>query len=104
MDHTQKALPNVQFESGNLDTLIKLVKLNSGFTLLPQLAVDELSEADLPFVRHFKKPIPTREVSLVYNRSFLKETIITSLENCILNNLPKQIKSLKQQHIDVVAI
>ena len=105
MDRNKSVLPNIQFESGNLDTLIKLVKSNSGFTLLPQLAVDGLPPAEVAeHIKKFKSPVPTREVSLVYSRSFLKETIIAALEDSILLHLPNQIKSLKRQNIEVVDI
>jgi LysR family hydrogen peroxide-inducible transcriptional activator len=101
----QCVYPNIRFESGNLETLIKLVNANSGFTLLPQMAVDELSPRQMEaHIKAFAPPIPTREVSLVYTRSFLKETIITALEACIIKNLPGHIKSLKRQHVQVVDI
>lgn len=101
----KNVLPGIRFESGSLDTLIKLVKANSGYTLLPQLAVDSLSEEEVKrHVKKFKNPVPTREVSLVYNRSFFKESIIDALEACILAHLPRKIRSLKRQHIDVVDI
>lgn len=104
-DREQSVLPNVRFESGNLNTLIKLVKNSSGFTLLPQLAVDELPEQEVKsHIKAFNAPIPTREVSLVYNRSFLKETIISALEESVISNLPPQIKSLKRNNIEVVDI
>lgn len=100
-----RVLPNIRFESGNLDTLINLVNANSGYTLLPQLAVDQLSEAEVrTHIKKFKRPIPTREVSLVYTRRFLKESIINALESSIIANLPQKIKSLKKQNIDVVDI
>jgi LysR family hydrogen peroxide-inducible transcriptional activator len=97
--------PNLRFEGGSLETLTKLVKNNSGFTLLPRMAVDSLSNhAVKAHVKAFREPVPTREVSLVYNRSFLKETIINALEACILENLPGHIRSLKRQHVNVVDI
>lgn len=105
MDKNKSVFPNIKFESGNLETLIKLVKTHSGFTLLPKLAVDSMAKTDVDkHIKKFKKPIPTREVSLVYTRSFLKEQIITALESSILANLPKQIKSLKRQNIEVIDI
>ena len=101
----QCVYPNIRFESGNLETLVKLVNANSGFTLLPQMAVDELSEdAVQTHIKPFAAPVPTREVSLVYNRSFLKETIINALEKTIIENLPGHIKSLKKNHVQVVDI
>lgn len=101
----QGVFPNIRFESGNLETLVKLVKTNSGFTLLPQMAVDGLSESEVEnHIKSFKSPVPTREVSLVYNRTFLKETIINALEACIIKNLPGHITSLKRQNVHVVDI
>lgn len=105
VDKKKNVLPNIRFESGNLDTLIKLVKTNSGYTLLPQLAVDELPDAEVAgHIKKFKKPVPTREVSLVFSRSFFKPTIINALEESILRHLPDQITSLKKKNIDVVDI
>lgn len=101
----QCVYPNIRFESGHLDTLIKLVNANSGFTLLPQMAVDELSSTQVEtHIKAFAPPIPTREVSLVYTRSFLKENIISALEKCIIENLPGHIKSLKRKQVQVVDI
>jgi LysR family hydrogen peroxide-inducible transcriptional activator len=101
----QCVYPNIRFESGSLETLIKLVNTNSGFTLLPQMAVDEMSGAEVKaHIKPFASPVPTREVSLVYNRSFLKETIINALEKSIIDNLPGHIRSLKKQQVQVVDI
>ncbi len=100
-----KPFQNVDFESGNLETLKSLVIRNSGFTLLPELATLDLSESKRQkYIRDFQKPIPTREVSLVYGRSFLKEKIIDSLEEVIVKNLPKSIKSLKRKDVEVIEI
>ena len=101
----QCVYPNIRFESGSLETLIKLVNANSGFTLLPQMAVDEMEgKTAAPCIKPFRAPVPTREVSLVYNRSFLKETIINALEKSIIDNLPGHIRSLKKQQVQVVDV
>lgn len=95
---------NLKFESGNLETLKNMVLNSQGYTLLPELAVLNLSTADKQHVREFHNPIPTREVSLVHNRIFLKEKIITALEESIIENLPKGLLSLKKKNIEVVSI
>lgn len=98
-------LNNVEFSGGNLETLKNLVKNNCGYTLLPELAITNLSlKEQKAHIRKFKKPAPTREVGLVYSRSFLKANIINSLEKVIINNLPKKIKSLKKRDIEVIGI
>ncbi len=105
LEHKNKVLSNVEFSSGNLETLKHLVKKSEGYTLLPELAVLELDENEKEdHVRKFKKPAPTREVSMVHSRFFLKESVITSMEEIILDSLPKEIRSLKRKDIDVIGI
>lgn len=99
------ALENVEFASGNLETVKNLVKLNSGYTLLPELALMDLSSSEKKkYIKEFKKPVPTREVSLVHSRSFLKETIIGAMEKEIIESLPQQVNSLKRKDLTVVDI
>jgi LysR family hydrogen peroxide-inducible transcriptional activator len=95
---------NLKFESGNLETLKNMVLNSNGYTLLPQLAVLNLSNEDKKHVREFQSPVPTREVSLVHNRIFLKEKIISSLEATIINNLPQTLTSLKKKNFDIISI
>lgn len=101
----QNILPNVEFAGGNFETLKHLIQQNSGYTLLPQLAVKRLSEDEAHrHIRRFRKPVPTREVSLVHSRSFLKENAIAALESVILDCLPKDVRSLKRQDAEIIGI
>jgi LysR family hydrogen peroxide-inducible transcriptional activator len=95
---------NLKFESGNLETLKNMVINSEGYTLLPELAVLNLSRDERSHVREFHSPIPTREVSLVHNRIFLKEKIISALEESIIDSLPESLSSLKKKNIAVVSI
>lgn len=98
-------LPNVSFESGSLDTLRRLVQANSGFTLLPQLAVMDLPEAEKEaHVRKFRKPVPTREVSLVHRRGAVNTAVIEALESTILAQLPAALRSQRRRDIEIVEI
>lgn len=103
MDKKIGVLENVEFASGNLETLKNLVKTNSGYTLLPELAVQQLRQDEVKrYIKKFKKPVPTREVSLVHSRSFLKETVVSALEKVILDCLPNRVRSLKKSDLDVI--
>lgn len=95
---------NLKFESGNLETLKNMVLHSNGYTLLPELAVLNLSTEDKTHVRQFVNPMPTREVSLVHNRIFLKERIITALEESIIEHLPESLVSLKKKNIEIISI
>ncbi|HYF03208.1 MAG TPA: LysR substrate-binding domain-containing protein [Patescibacteria group bacterium] len=82
----------VTFESGNLETLKKLVEQNFGLTLLPYLAARELEETkEGDMLRKFLKPVPKREISIVYERSRLKKQVIDALLKEIKAALPKKL-------------
>jgi len=86
-----KGLPrkNLEFESGNLETLKRLADRNFGYTLVPSIATQEMTATQKnKKLRHFKAPIPTREVSIVHSRSYLKKSIIEALHENIRSSLP----------------
>lgn len=104
-DRKNRTLKNVEFSSGNLETLKNLVRKNSGYTLLPELALQDMSKNELSqHIRKFRKPVPTREVSLAHSRSFLKEPILNALEEIIIKKIPKNIRSYKKKDLEVVEI
>lgn len=91
----------LSFESGSLETLKNMVDKSFGHTLLPQLALSYLSESQSQRVRKFSGDIPTREISLVHSRSFLKERLIVALEKTIIENIPESFKSFKGRVVDI---
>ncbi len=85
----QKKQPNsfgFFYESGSIEALKAMVRKGIGYTLVPELSVEEAT--DLPFVRHFAEPEPVREVSLVVHQNFYRHLLIERLKSAILNNLP----------------
>jgi len=82
-------LKNVDLESGSLETIVNLIRLGKGYTLLPSLATNNLSPSERQHqLIPFAEPVPTREVSLVHSREFLKEAIIAALIEEIKSNIP----------------
>lgn len=72
-----------RLQSGSFNTLIKLAKENLGMTLLPYLHSLDLSNEDKKLLRDFEKPVPAREVSLLYHKSQLKMQLIEALKETI---------------------
>lgn len=95
---------NLRFESGNLETLKNMVLTSSGYTVLPHLAVSQLSAQRRKLIREFHPPVPTREVSLVYARSVLKERVIDAVEASILEKLPRALETIDPRDVEVVEI
>lgn len=87
----------VVFESGNLETLIKLVEQKFGMTLLPYLAVQYIKDKkNINHIREFYNPVPTREIGLIYNKSFVKAHLLEVLKEEILNTIPQELKINKE--------
>ncbi len=99
-----KFLP-VKFESGNLETLINLIRNGSGYTLIPHMAIRSLTEKEKNNnLKKIKTPTPSREVSLVHSRSDLKIEILKALEGSIKISLPDgliKVKLSKHKVIDI---
>lgn len=82
------ALP-FEFEGGNLDTLMRIIDKEGGYTLIPELSGMDLPDDKKNQVRKFHDITPLREVSLVYTRKFAKTRLIESLAETIKNSIPK---------------
>ncbi len=85
-------LAQVQFESGSIETLCHLVEKGNGYTVIPHLAKTWQDYRDgkiIPFI----KPSPSREVSLVVHRSFVRESMLKALADCIKNALPQELRA-----------
>lgn len=92
-------LSRIKYESGSLETLKKLVDKQGGFTLLPELVTFDLNKNDQNKLRKFQSPVPTREVSLLVKKSFLKHKIVQALHEEILKSLPPTFVSKKNPKI-----
>ncbi len=76
---------SVRFESGNLETLQRLVDRGFGMTLLPWLAVQGEGSHAPESVRLFEKPVPSRTVRLVSTEIQIKKHLIKALASTIRN-------------------
>ena len=72
-----------QIQSGSFETLINLSNEGLGMTLLPYLNTLHLDEKKSTNLRHFQKPPPAREISLIYHKSELKIQITEALRETI---------------------
>lgn len=79
---------NVEYSSGSLETLKNLTDRHLGITILPEMATLNFSEKDQVKIKHFVAPQPTRKVSLVTHRDYIKKRLITILQEEIKANLP----------------
>lgn len=98
----EKELHQLDFEAGSIETLKKIVDLNQGITILPELALRDLGDAHKNNIRFFKSPAPVREVSLVTFRHYVKKKLVDALREEILANVPEKMKSAENKEMVMI--
>jgi LysR family hydrogen peroxide-inducible transcriptional activator len=94
-----KGFQHFEYNTGSVETLKRMVDMNNGATILPELALAEMSDKQRDRVRYFKSPEPAREVSIVIHRNFLKRRMIEALKVEILEFVPKRLRTKKNKEI-----
>ena len=92
-------LQSLTYNTGSVETLIRMVDVNNGATLLPELAIKELNSKQLNKIRYFKSPEPVREISLVTHKNFIKKRMLNALREEILAIIPRPMKQHKKKAV-----
>jgi LysR family transcriptional regulator, hydrogen peroxide-inducible genes activator len=93
---------SIQFESGSFQTLVRLVDEGLGATVLPELALRDITDARRKAqVRPLVSPVPVREIGLLTSRADLRRRVTEALEVSIraalreaLTVTPRRAKTL----------
>jgi LysR family transcriptional regulator, hydrogen peroxide-inducible genes activator len=88
-----------RYETGNIETLKRMVDNSDGITILPELAIREFTKPQLKLVKRLQAPGPAREVSLVTHRDHIKTKHIKTLREEILAIVPKQMQKLQNKKV-----
>jgi LysR family transcriptional regulator, hydrogen peroxide-inducible genes activator len=92
-------IANVFYESGSIETLKNLIEMHAGVTILPELAMRNLTKHQFKNIRFFQDPAPVREISLVTYRAFVKKRLAEALINEILASLPAELRAQKKGQV-----
>lgn len=90
---------HINYETGNIETLKRMVDKSDGLTILPELAVMEFNRNQMKLVKRLKEPRPAREVSMVTHRDYLKAGLIKILKQEVLSIVPQQMKKIGNKKI-----
>jgi len=90
------------YEAGSINTLINIVDNNSGLTVIPEMAIEQLNERQMQNVRPLKGISPVREVSLVTRKDFLRERVLNIIIEEVKMAVPPNLlnQNLKKFVID----
>ncbi|HLT80395.1 MAG TPA: hydrogen peroxide-inducible genes activator [Cyclobacteriaceae bacterium] len=88
-----------RYETGNIETLKRMVDKSDGITILPELAVMEFDKSHRRLTKRLRNPTPAREVSLVTHRDYIKAKLIQALKEGILHTVPPRMQKLKDKKV-----
>jgi LysR family hydrogen peroxide-inducible transcriptional activator len=79
------------YEAGSIDTLVKIVDINGGYTVIPELHVELLNDVQKLNVRQIVKPEATREISLVIRHDYVREGLMNAVANTVKQIIPQHM-------------
>jgi len=80
---------SARYEAGNIDTLVRIVDTNGGFTIIPELHVEYLAESQKKNIRELVEPEVVREISLVIRKDFVRERILNEIAAAMKKVIPE---------------
>ena len=101
--HSGENARPIRYEAGNIDTLINIVDLNQGLTVIPEMFAMGLSEDRQENLRPFKGLTAVREVSLVVSGEYVRKTMLNTITEIIKESVPKSMQNpaLKKYIVDL---
>ncbi len=88
---TESLSYNQIFESGSIDTLIRIVDTNDGYSVIPELHLPYLSEEQRKNVQDINDPPAIREISIVIRQDFIREKMLNAVANSIKTIIPEHM-------------
>lgn len=84
------------YSLGSIETFMRIVESGKGVTFIPELAVQQLDDTQRQLVKPFALPIPTREVVMMTNKSFIRTTLLQLFIDRIRQSVPPEMLKLRQ--------
>ncbi|MEG1615326.1 MAG: hydrogen peroxide-inducible genes activator [Bacteroidales bacterium] len=82
---------NQTYEAGSIDTLVKIVDKNGGYSVIPELHLPFLTPEQRENVREISSPPAVREVSLVIRKDFIKERLLNAVADTVKEIIPTEM-------------
>ena len=82
---------------GQFETLVRLADEGLGMTLLPQLAIDELSAVRQKRVKPIAEPRPVRQVALLTLPGNRKTGMVKALAEIVRASVPEGLRASSEQ-------
>lgn len=96
---TTRGSQHYEYNTGSIETLKRMVDENNGATILPELALNDLSAQQQQKLRYFHSPEPAREIGMITMKNFVKRRMIEALKTEITGIVPARLKSKNRKEL-----
>ena len=79
------------FESGSLDTLMRMVDCTTCMTIIPEMALEFIPMSRRNRVKSIAKNATSRRVALAVSRTYVKQSIVEALRSTILKCVNQEV-------------
>jgi len=79
------------YAAGSIETLVRIVDENGGYTIIPELHVPLLKGDQQYNIRNLHNPEPAREVALVIRKDYVKERILNIFADALKSVIPSDM-------------
>jgi LysR family transcriptional regulator, hydrogen peroxide-inducible genes activator len=87
-----KSSYSTNYRAGSIDTLVKIVDENGGYTVIPELHIDLIcNSVQRARIRPIIDPVPVREVSLVIRKDYVREKLLNIISDNIRKIIPEHM-------------
>lgn len=78
---------NYEFESGSMDSLLRITRTRKGITIIPYLASVDMPKEERNKLVEFEAPVPVRTVGIVTHKFFVKKRLLKELKGIIQESI-----------------
>ncbi|MBQ2243808.1 MAG: LysR family transcriptional regulator [Bacteroidales bacterium] len=82
---------NAVYEAGSIETLLKVVDENGGYSIIPELHIPLLCEEQKKNVRPLQNPEPARIVAFIIRQDFVRERMLNILLDAVKSIVPREM-------------
>lgn len=86
-----KVASNSLYEAGSIDTLIKIVDQNGGYTVIPEMHLEFLTDDQHRNIVTIENPPAVREVSILIREDYVRERLINAVADTVKEIIPQNM-------------
>lgn len=84
----EQQLHSAIYEAGSIETLVKIVDKNGGYTIIPELHTSLISDTQRNNLRPIVRPEATREISLVVRQDYIRQGMMNAVAEAVKKLIP----------------